>query len=72
MCLAIPGTIASIDGKAGMIDYGGVSARAELMLVPEAKVGDKVIVHAGFAIAILDECAAAEMQRAIEETRFHG
>lgn len=72
MCLAIPGTIASIDGKTGMVDYGGVLRRAELMLVPGAAVGDKVLVHASFAIAKLDEKAAEEIFGAVAETRLYG
>ena len=72
MCLAIPGTIESIDGTTGMNDYGGVSRKAELSLVPQARVGDRVIVHAGFAIAVLDEKAADEILRAVRETRVYG
>ncbi len=71
LCLAVPGTITSIDGKYGVIDYGGVSRRAELMLVPQAVIGDKVLVHAGFAISVLDEKAAEEIFRAVEETKLY-
>jgi hydrogenase expression/formation protein HypC len=55
-----------------MVDYGGVARKAELMLVPGASVGDKVLVHAGFAISILDERAAEEMLSAIRETKLYG
>jgi hydrogenase expression/formation protein HypC len=60
MCLAIPGKITSISGedalmRMGKIDYGGIQKEASLACVPEAKVGDYVIVHAGFAISRLDE-----------------
>lgn len=60
MCLAIPGKITSVSGedalwRIGKIDFGGVQKEASLAFVPEAKVGDYVIVHAGFAISRLDE-----------------
>ncbi len=60
MCLAIPGKITSISGedallRIGRIDFGGIQKEASLAYVPEAKVGDYVIVHVGFAISILDE-----------------
>lgn len=71
MCLAIPGTIISIEGKLGTVDYGGVRRRAELLLVPEAAVGDKVLVHAGFAISILDERAAEEIMGAVKATKLY-
>ncbi|MEA2054436.1 MAG: HypC/HybG/HupF family hydrogenase formation chaperone [Candidatus Thermoplasmatota archaeon] len=54
MCLAIPGKILSIDGNRAKIDYGeGTTRNADVSLV-NASVGDYVIVHAGFAIQVLD------------------
>lgn len=53
MCLAVPAEIKSIDGSIATVDYGGVSRTANISLV-EAKVGDFVIVHAGYAIQVLD------------------
>ena len=66
MCLAIPGKVASISGadpvtRMGKVDFGGVVKEASLAYVPEAKVGDYVIVHAGFAISQLDEQEAASV-----------
>jgi len=60
MCLAVPGRILSISGedplsRTGKIDFGGIHKQASLAYVPEAKVGDYVIVHVGFAISRLDE-----------------
>jgi hydrogenase expression/formation protein HypC len=60
MCLAIPGKITSISGddpliRTGKIDFGGISKEACLAYVPEARIGDYVIVHVGFAISRLDE-----------------
>ena len=60
MCLAIPGRVLSIEGddplmRTGRIDFGGIVKEANLAYVPEAKIGDYVIVHVGFAISIVDE-----------------
>jgi hydrogenase expression/formation protein HypC len=53
MCLAVPAEIKSIDGHVATVDYGGVRRTANISLV-EAKVGDFVIVHAGYAIQVMD------------------
>ena len=53
MCLAIPGKIISIKEKIGCVDFGGVQRRVGLDLLPKVKIGDYVIVHAGFAIEIM-------------------
>ncbi len=60
MCLAIPGKIESITGadpmsRMGQVNFGGILKDACLAYVPEAKVGDYVIVHVGFALSRLDE-----------------
>ncbi|NLL94812.1 MAG: HypC/HybG/HupF family hydrogenase formation chaperone [Thermoplasmatales archaeon] len=54
MCLALPGKIVKIEGDEADVDFGGVIRRTNLALV-EAEVGDWVIIHAGFAIELLDE-----------------
>lgn len=61
MCLAIPGQVIEIGGdelRTARVSFGGAIKSASLALVPEAAVGDYVIVHAGFAISRLDEAAA--------------
>jgi len=63
MCLAIPGKIESIStddpiARIGKVNFGGVVRDVSLALVPEACVGDYVIVHAGFALSRLDEAEA--------------
>jgi len=68
MCLAIPGTITKIQGMEADIDYGGVSKRANLRLMENAKAGDTVLVHAGFVIQILDKDDGEELQRLVDET----
>ena len=63
MCLAIPGQIQSIeDGELrnGRVSFGGMVKEVCLAFVPEAQVGDYVIVHVGFAISKVDEAAAKE------------
>jgi len=64
MCLGVPGKIIEISENNGLlmghIDFGGVTREICLAYVPEAKVGDYVIVHAGFALNLLDEQEAQE------------
>lgn len=61
MCLAIPALVAERhDGDEATVDLGGARKRVSLALVPEANVGDYVIVHAGFAISVLDAGEAAK------------
>lgn len=64
MCLAIPGKVQSTQGedldRTGKVSFGGVVKNVSLAYVPEAKVGDYVIVHAGFAISVMDESEANE------------
>ena len=63
MCLAIPGRIERVledDLRTGTVSFGGISKDVCLALVPEAGVGDYVIVHVGFAISKVDEAAAQE------------
>lgn len=66
MCLAVPGKIVSIHGHNALIDFGGVQREANVSLV-EPKVGDYVVVHAGFAIQIVDEEDAKETIKLWEE-----
>jgi hydrogenase expression/formation protein HypC len=60
MCLAIPSKITKIENNMATIDVEGVQREASLLLLEDARVGDYVIVHAGFAIQKLDEAAAQE------------
>lgn len=63
MCLAVPGRLLSCEGedaltRQGRVSFAGVVRVACLAYVPEARVGDYVLVHAGFAITVLDEAEA--------------
>jgi hydrogenase expression/formation protein HypC len=66
MCLAVPGKIVSVQGSTAVVDFGGVQRETNISLV-EAKAGDYVIVHAGFAIQIVDEEDARETIKLWEE-----
>jgi len=60
MCLAVPGKILQIDGDTARVDFGGITREANVTLVPEAAVDSYVLVHAGFAIQVLNEAEAEE------------
>ena len=60
MCLAIPSKIIKIQNNMATIDVEGVQRQTSLLLLEDARVGDYVIVHAGFAIQKLDEASAQE------------
>lgn len=65
MCLAIPGKILEIDNSGsltkGKVSFGGIIKDICLVYVPEAKTGDYVLVHVGFAITIIDEKEAEQV-----------
>ena len=66
MCLAIPGKIVSVSGKdplerMGKIDFSGILKEASLAYVPDAKVGDYVIIHVCFALSKVDEDEAKKV-----------
>ena len=72
MCLAVPGTILSITGedpllKTGKVSFAGVVKEVSLAYVPEAEVGQYVIVHVGFAISIVDESEAQKTLDYLEQ-----
>ena len=77
MCLGIPGKIVNITGgdaglMMGKVSFGGVLKDVCLAYVPEAQVGDYVVVHAGFAISRLDETEAAEVLDLLEQVAAAG
>jgi hydrogenase expression/formation protein HypC len=66
MCLAVPGKIVAVEGddevlRTGRVSFGGVIKQVNLAYVPEAKVGDYVLVHVGFAINTIDEAEANQV-----------
>jgi len=67
MCLAIPTKVVEKDGDRGIVEIGGVKKQIDLTLVPEAKIGDYVILHVGFALQVLDEEEAQKTLALFEE-----
>ena len=67
MCLAVPARIKLIHNSTATVEISGVIYEASLMLTPEAKIGDYVILHAGFAIQILDQQEAEETLKLFED-----
>ena len=67
MCLAIPALVKSIEGNEADAEIGGISRRVSLLLTPEAKVGDYVLLHTGYAISVIDQEEAAETLKIFEE-----
>ena len=75
MCLAVPGKIESVEGqdplfRIGRVNFGGIVKQINLAYVPEASVGDYVLVHVGFAISVVEEEEAqkiVELLRQMEE-----
>lgn len=76
MCLAVPGQIISITDdepllRSGLINFSGVTRQISLAYLPEATIDDYVIVHAGFAIAIIDQAEAeASLQAFADLDKF--
>jgi hydrogenase expression/formation protein HypC len=71
MCLAVPGKILDIAEQHGLrlarVQFGGIVRKVSLDFVPEASVGDHVIVHVGFAISRIDEDEARRTYEILEE-----
>ena len=71
MCLAIPGLILSVDEsgplRTGKVSFGGIIKDVNLAYVPEAGLGDYVIVHVGFAISRIDEAEAEKVFSYLKE-----
>ncbi len=67
MCLAIPVRIVSIDGDEAETEIAGVRRRVSIAFTPEAKLGDYVLLHTGYAIGVIDEAEAEETLKLLEE-----
>lgn len=72
MCLAVPGKIVSIVNpdpvlRTGKVSFSGIIKEVSLAYVPEAKIDDYVIVHAGFALSIVDEAEAKQIFKYLEQ-----
>ena len=71
MCLAIPMQVESIDGDMAIVAVAGTRREASVSLLDKVEVGDYVLVHAGFAIRVLDEAEAEETARLLNELAEH-
>ena len=73
MCLAIPALVRSINGLEAEVEVGGIRRTASLMLTPEVKVGDYVLLHTGYAINVIDQEEAQKtldlFSEILEETK---
>jgi len=67
MCLAIPARVIQIEEGLGLVELGGVVREASFMLMPDAQVGDYVLLHAGYALQKMDEAEAEETLRLLAE-----
>lgn len=74
MCLAVPGKILSIEdgdpsglGRTGRVSFGGIVKEVNLAYVPNAQIGDYVVVHVGFALDIVDEAEARKVFEYLEQ-----
>jgi hydrogenase expression/formation protein HypC len=67
MCLAIPALIKSINGRQAEVDIDGVRREVSLQLTPEAKVGDYVLLHTGYAIGFIDPAEAEETLKLLKQ-----
>ena len=72
MCLAVPGKILSVSGsdpllRSGRVDFAGIVREVNLACVPEAVIGDYVLVHVGVAISVIEAEEAAEVFAYLKE-----
>ncbi|KUO74064.1 MAG: hydrogenase assembly protein HypC [Desulfosporosinus sp. BRH_c37] len=67
MCLAIPARIVTIEGSIAQVDMMGNERLVSIDLVPEVGIGEYVLVHAGFAISIIDDESARETEELLLE-----
>jgi hydrogenase expression/formation protein HypC len=71
MCLAVPGKVLTLSGtdidRCGRVSFGGAVREVNLSWVPEAQVGDYVMVHVGFAISVVEESEALQVFKYLEQ-----
>ena len=67
MCVAIPARIKSIEGHMAEVEVGGISRTVSVELTPKVRKDDYVLIHAGFAIHVIDEQEARETMKLFEE-----
>lgn len=70
MCLAIPAKIVKKEGKKGIVDMGGVNKEIGLDFIPEAEVGNWILIHTGFGLEIISDEEAKKTIDALKEVYF--
>ena len=71
MCLAVPAQIVEREDMVATVDVGGVRRQVSMLLLPEAKIGDYVLIHAGFAMQQIDEEEAKLTWSLLQEMAEH-
>lgn len=69
MCLAVPMKVKKIEGTFALVDAAGLMRRVNIQMLPHVKVADYVMVHAGFAIEVIDRRKAKETLNIFNEIR---
>ncbi len=69
MCLAVSARLTAVEGALGRVELSGITRDISMMLLPEAKVGDYVLVHAGFAMQIVSQKDAEETNALLAEMK---
>jgi len=67
MCLAVPVQVVTVGGNEAEVEIGGVKRNVSIMLTPDVRVGDYVLLHTGYAISVIDEAEAQETLRLFSE-----
>ena len=67
MCLAVPALIKSVSGQQAEVDIEGVRREVSLQLTPDAKAGDYVLLHTGYAISVIDPAEAEETLKLLRQ-----
>ncbi|MEA4836059.1 MAG: HypC/HybG/HupF family hydrogenase formation chaperone [Anaeromusa sp.] len=71
MCLAVPAQIVEREDMLATVDVGGVQRQVSMLLLPEAQIGDYVLIHAGFAMQQIDEEEAKLTWSLLQEMAEH-
>jgi len=67
MCLAVPSQVKAIEGQYAEVEIGGVSRNVSIILTPDVKVGEYILVHTGYSIGVVNEDEAQETLRLFQE-----
>ena len=67
MCLAVPSQVKAIEGQYAKVEIGGVSRNVSILLTPDVKVGEYILVHTGYSIGVVDEDEAQETIKLFNE-----